>query len=129
MQHGWAFNQRIREILRGRTFETKHIHFFEGYPKGDRIYIDGSTNEEIEKYFKTQEKCKVTRTETYKKNKAYWELYKEFKTKAETTLDQLTRLDLEEFLKKNHNGRIPVDVRLKRLQRKLNEFAEREGIN
>lgn len=121
LQHGWTFNQRIREILRGEAFEQKHIHWFEGYTKGDRILIDGSSNEEIEKYFKTQEKAKATRAKTHEKDLAYWKLYEELKAKAET-LDFLSRHDLEDFLSENHKRKIPVDTRLMRLQRKSKEL-------
>jgi hypothetical protein len=124
MQHGWNFNQRIREILRGRTFEPKHIHFFESWPKRDRLYIDGSTDEEIQKYEKTQRKANATRIEIKKKEIAYRKLYEELKEKAQNqSLEPEIRIDLEEFLKKNHLRRIPVDLRLRRLQRKSNELT------
>jgi hypothetical protein len=124
MQHGWNFNQRIREILAGRTFEPKHIHFFESWPKRDRIYIDSSTDEEIQKYEKTQRKASATRIETKKKEITYWKLYEELKVKAQNrNLEPEIRTDLEEFLRKNHLRRIPVDLRLHRLQRKSNELT------
>lgn len=33
IQHGKRFEQRIKEILRGKTFEPKHTHLFANYSK------------------------------------------------------------------------------------------------
>lgn len=38
--HGKKYEQRVREILRGRTFEPKHVHLFASYPKSYRRDID-----------------------------------------------------------------------------------------
>jgi hypothetical protein len=38
--HSKKYEQRIKEILRGRTFEPKHVHLFALYPKQYRHGID-----------------------------------------------------------------------------------------
>jgi hypothetical protein len=38
MGHGPAFEKRIEEIRKGRTFPPQHMHLFSGYPKH---WIDG----------------------------------------------------------------------------------------
>ncbi|MFZ0555828.1 MAG: hypothetical protein WBL67_17420 [Nitrososphaeraceae archaeon] len=40
LQHGKKFEQRIKEILRGKTFEPKHVHLFSHMPKSYRAGID-----------------------------------------------------------------------------------------
>ena len=50
---GGEFDDRIEQILKGRIFEPKHIHLFAGYDKEHIHLIDGSSNEEMGKYYKT----------------------------------------------------------------------------
>ena len=39
--HGKKFEQRVKEVLRGSTFEPKHVHLFSHMPKAYRVGIDG----------------------------------------------------------------------------------------
>jgi hypothetical protein len=41
LQEGRNLEKRIQEVLRGRTFEQKHIHLFSGRPKSYRALIEG----------------------------------------------------------------------------------------
>ncbi len=40
LQHGKKFEQRVDEVLRGRTFPPKHIHLFAHHSKKYRVGID-----------------------------------------------------------------------------------------
>jgi hypothetical protein len=40
LQHGKKFEQRAKEVLRGRTFEPKHVHLFAHHSKRYREGID-----------------------------------------------------------------------------------------
>jgi hypothetical protein len=46
LQEGRTLEKRIREVLRGKSFEQKHIHFFEGYRKSYRELLEGKENKE-----------------------------------------------------------------------------------
>ena len=61
LKHGRPFDDRIDEILKGKTFPPQHIHLFAAYAKWQTYLIDGSTNEEIEAYLKKADKLKATR--------------------------------------------------------------------
>ena len=43
--HGKKFHQRIKEVLRGRTFEPKHVHLFSHMYKKYRTGIDETPTE------------------------------------------------------------------------------------
>ena len=49
--HGKKFEQRVTEVLKGRTFPPKHVHLFAHYPKRLRagIDLDSESIDEIKK--------------------------------------------------------------------------------
>lgn len=118
MNHGYGFNERIKEILRGRRFEPKHIHFFETYARSWTYLIDSSTNEEIQKYLKTQEKATATREEYNRKCRLYWQVHNQLKDKIKE-LDLMTQNEVSELLRTTNNRRLPIDQGIERLRKRL----------
>jgi hypothetical protein len=52
VHYRWAYfiegrtqEQRVREVLRGKTFEPKHVHLFSGHPKSYRALIEGNLHD------------------------------------------------------------------------------------
>jgi hypothetical protein len=133
MQHGRAFDDRIDEIIAGKTFEPKHIHFFAAYDKRQTYLIDGSTNEEIEKYLQTQAKANVTREAYNAKLDQYWKLRKEleamlmspFTSESEASKypDWQTQQEIRDLIEKTKYKCIPLEQTIEQLQRKKEEVV------
>ena len=110
MNHGREFDDRIEQILKGRTFEPKHIHLFAGYDKQYIHLIDGSSNEEMEKYYKTVAKIKARREEHNAKLRQYWKVRKELEELVSNGgLDLKTQTEIKDLIDKTNNRRIPLE--------------------
>ena len=141
--HGRAFDDRIEEIIRGKTFPSKHIHFFSGYDKQWIYLVDGSTNEEIESYLKKAAKLKTTREVYNDKLRQYWKVRKELeemiqksidreiaepysiKNKDDIYLDWQTQTEIKDLIEKTKYRNIPLEQTIEQLQRKKEEVSRK----
>lgn len=122
------FDDRIREILRGRIFEPNHTHSFAGSSEEFTILVSGATEEEIQKYHETQRKSKATREETNRKRRLYWQVHRQLKNKIKD-LDIMTQAEVNEMLERTRYRGTPIEPRIQELQKKLDELTTAEGRN
>jgi hypothetical protein len=127
MQHGKKFEQRIKDIFRGQSFELQHIHLFAASSKYYTVEVDGSTEEEIKKYRASQDRAEATRKETNRKRRLYWQLHDQLKDKLKD-LDWETQSEVQELLRVSNNRRIPIDKNIRRLQKKLDELTMKKEV-
>jgi hypothetical protein len=145
MKHGREFDDRIDQILRGRTFEPKHIHFFAGFDKKWIYLIDGSTNEEIETYHKKAATLKATRDAYNEKLRQYWEVRKKLEEMIQKSIqieideafsiksdDRIylnweTQTEIKNLIDKTFDRRIPIEQTIEQLQRKREEVIRNNG--
>ena len=124
MKHGRAFDDRIEEILKGRTFEPKHIHFFASFDKQWTYLIDGSTNEEIEAYHKKAATLKATRDAYNEKLIKYWEARRALEdliNEPYPGLDWATICEIRDLMRRVHNKRLPIEQSTEQLRKKKEE--------